>query len=229
MILKYLTKKILLLKQAKRTPSSYWVPSLQQKSIMIALVVCVLVLATHEALALCSSAVSKTYRSTGAARLQAFKENEREEQMRIQAEMLARRKNKPKMKEYFEKVEEKREKTYKEYSKNIWAKSSNDVDPLDKWKKARDAGEIKKIGYDSEPPRSSSLFGISIPLPVNPIGIARYDEGERFDLRLPYAERGYEDPDADVLANLGKSFRNLFGGKKKDDAVETKQDPKKKK
>ena len=33
-----------------------------------------------------------------------------------------------------------------------------------------------------------------------------YDNGERFDLRLPYVDQGYEDPDADVM---GK-FMDLF-------------------
>jgi hypothetical protein len=42
-----------------------------------------------------------------------------------------------------------------------------------------------------------------------------YDEGLRFDLRLPYAERGYEDPDSDVMGNFSKGLSNLFGGKKK--------------
>jgi len=40
------------------------------------------------------------------------------------------------------------------------------------------------------------------------------DGGERFDLRLPYVDQGYEDPDADVM---GK-FMNLFKGKKKEEA-----------
>jgi hypothetical protein len=55
------------------------------------------------------------------------------------------------------------------------------------------------LGYESEPPKSSSKLGLNIVIPLNPIGMPKYDNGERFDLRLPYAERGYEDPDADVM------------------------------
>ena len=49
-------------------------------------------------------------------------------------------------------------------------------------------GEIKQIGYEPAPPKSSSLFGLNIILPASPIDVPKYDEGERFDLRLPYAE-----------------------------------------
>lgn len=153
--------------------------------------------------------------------LLAFKENEKEEQMRLQQEMLARRKNKGKMKEYFENVEKKREATSQTMSKNNWARSNNSQDPLEKWKQAKEKGDIKQIGYDAAPPKSSSLLGINIVLPLSPIDIAKYDEGERFDLRLPYAERGYEDPDADVLGKLGQAFGNLFGKKKPQATPET--------
>lgn len=38
-----------------------------------------------------------------------------------------------------------------------------------------------------------------------------YDNGERFDLRLPYVDQGYEDPDADFMGKL----MGMFGGGKK--------------
>ena len=38
--------------------------------------------------------------------------------------------------------------------------------------------------------------------------------GERFDLRLPYVDQGYEDPDADVMGKL----MSFFGGGGKKDA-----------
>lgn len=136
-----------------------------------------------------SGVVTNNFCSHGHRRpLFAFKENEREEQMRLQQEMLARRKNKTKMKEYFETVEKKREATAKESKKNQWAKSSNEEDPLEKWKQAKEKGEIKDLGYEAEPPKASSLFGLNIIVPLNPIGVPKYDDGERFDLRLPYAE-----------------------------------------
>ena len=34
-----------------------------------------------------------------------------------------------------------------------------------------------------------------------------YDNGERFDLRLPYVDQGYEDPDADVMGKLMDMFK----------------------
>ena len=63
-----------------------------------------------------------------------------------------------------------------------------------KFKENQAAGKVAPLGYEAPPPTRKG--GFSIPLPANPIGIEKYDEGLRFDLRLPYAERGYEDPDA---------------------------------
>jgi hypothetical protein len=60
-------------------------------------------------------------------------------------------------------------------------------------------------------------------MPASPIDIPKYDEGQRFDLRLPYAERGYEDPDSDLMGKIGGFFSGL--GKKKAPAAE---DPSKK-
>eukprot|EP00607_Mallomonas_marina_P008142 CAMPEP_0182425062 /NCGR_PEP_ID=MMETSP1167-20130531/11397_1 /TAXON_ID=2988 /ORGANISM="Mallomonas Sp, Strain CCMP3275" /LENGTH=183 /DNA_ID=CAMNT_0024605395 /DNA_START=70 /DNA_END=621 /DNA_ORIENTATION=- len=157
------------------------------------------------------------------------KEAERQEQMRIQQEMLARRKNKGTMKKYFESVEERRKQTAKDVGKNNWREGN--VDPLNKWKDAMAKGDVKKIGYEPAPSREESVTGFNLVVPVNPIGIPKFDEGERFDLRLPYAERGYEDPDADVLGKLSKGISNLFGmGKKaKSDKVNSKDKPTKKK
>ena len=119
--------------------------------------------------------------------------------------MLKRRKNKDQMKNYFENVEEGRKKISVEAAKTtVWQKSK-ETDVLEDWKKAKAKGEIKPLGYEAEPDRKSSLFG-NIILPGNPIGMPRMDNGERFDLRLPYAERGYEDPDADVMGKLFSMF-----------------------
>jgi hypothetical protein len=161
--------------------------------------------------------------------LSAFKnEKEREDQIRLQEEMLARRKNKGKMKEYFESVEKKRSQTAQDSMKNNWAKNTDkQVDPLEAWKMAKANGQIKDIGYDAVPSKSSSLFGLNIPIPVNPIGIPKYDDGERFDLRLPYAERGYEDPDADVIGIFTRGLSALFGGKSKSPTNDDKNNNKK--
>jgi hypothetical protein len=118
----------------------------------------------------------------------ARKDREREEQFRIQQEMLARRKNKPKMQQYFADVEKKREGAQKEAAKTFWSKSDDSSDPLEKWKETKEKGGIKPIGYEPEPDRKSSRTGLNIIIPLNPIGMPKYDNGERFDLRLPYAE-----------------------------------------
>ena len=41
--------------------------------------------------------------------------------------------------------------------------------------------------------------------------LSQYDNGGRFDLRLPYADQGYIDEDSDVMGKLS----GFFGGNKK--------------
>lgn len=52
----------------------------------------------------------------------------------------------------------------------------------------------------------------------------KFDNGGRFDLRLPYAEQGYVDEDSDVMGKIGA----FFGGNKKKPEPEPKEEPKKK-
>jgi hypothetical protein len=141
------------------------------------------------------------------------KEAAKEEQWRIQQEILSRRKNKTQMKQYFEEVEQKRKAVSATAKETIWSKSSDEEDPLVKWKEAKKNGNIKSLGYEPEPSRKDSKLGINIVIPQNPMGIPRYDNGERFDLRLPYAERGYEDPDADIMGKMWKGITGIFGKK----------------
>ena len=55
----------------------------------------------------------------------------------------------------------------------------------------------------------------------------KYDNGGRFDLRLPYAEQGYVDEDSDVMGKISSFFG---GGKKKEaPAPSVKEEPPKKK
>mmetsp|Transcript_12819 Transcript_12819/g.11629 ORF Transcript_12819/g.11629 Transcript_12819/m.11629 type:complete len:133 (+) Transcript_12819:120-518(+) len=132
------------------------------------------------------------------------------------------------MKEYFESVDEKRANVIKETNKTLWSKSKDSIDPLDKWKEAKKNGLIKPLGYEPEPSKSSSKTGVNIIIPINPIGIPKYDAGERFDIRLPYAERGYEDPDADVMGKFVSGISSLFGIKKKENNDEEKNSKKNK-
>ena len=55
-----------------------------------------------------------------------------------------------------------------------------------------------------------------IPFPVNPIGMPEYDNGERFDLRLPYVDNGWVDEDADVMGKLGRWLTGK-GGKEEEE------------
>jgi hypothetical protein len=144
------------------------------------------------------------------------KKAELEEQYRIQQEMLSRRKNKGKMNAYFEQVDKRREDTQKEMKKTtVWQKSKKD-DVLEEWKEAKKDGKINPLGYEAAPGEKPRLI-----LPGNPIGMPKMDNGERFDLRLPYAERGYVDESADVMGKMGKVFGSMFGGKKSKGAEET--------
>lgn len=141
--------------------------------------------------------------------------SEKEEQWKIQQEMLARRKD-PRAREKAAKaVERRRQEAEQQMAKTMWAKNTDpSKDPLAEWKKAKARGDVKDLGYTAAPPKSSSMFGINIPLIQSPIDVPNYDNGQRFDLRLPYAERGYEDEDADVMGKIVKAFGGLFGRKK---------------
>eukprot|EP01024_Parvocaulis_polyphysoides_P037541 TRINITY_DN3347_c0_g1_i1.p2 TRINITY_DN3347_c0_g1~~TRINITY_DN3347_c0_g1_i1.p2 ORF type:complete len:188 (-),score=39.51 TRINITY_DN3347_c0_g1_i1:225-761(-) len=61
--------------------------------------------------------------------------------------------------------------------------------------------------YDEEMEKGSII------IPLAPFGIPKYDNGERFDLKSPYTDEGWVDPDADPF----KQFKNFFFGKKKED------------
>eukprot|EP00195_Chlamydomonas_chlamydogama_P007873 CAMPEP_0202894892 /NCGR_PEP_ID=MMETSP1392-20130828/4185_1 /ASSEMBLY_ACC=CAM_ASM_000868 /TAXON_ID=225041 /ORGANISM="Chlamydomonas chlamydogama, Strain SAG 11-48b" /LENGTH=209 /DNA_ID=CAMNT_0049579717 /DNA_START=25 /DNA_END=654 /DNA_ORIENTATION=- len=55
-----------------------------------------------------------------------------------------------------------------------------------------------------------------IVVPLLPFGIRKYDEGERFDLRSPYADDGWVDPnETDMWSGLKKLNKKIFnfGGK----------------
>ena len=85
-------------------------------------------------------------------------------------------------------------------------------DSLIGWKKLRDSGEIGdlKTGLGTDGKKREG--GLPIPLPSFGLGGeagvgGEYDNGERFDLRLPYVDQGYEDPDADVMGKLMDLFK----------------------
>merc|ERR1712137_637970 len=96
-----------------------------------------------------------------------------------------------------------------------------------KKKAYREGKNVKRPGQDkagiqaireqyglSEDGKEDKLKGrIGFVLPMNSIGMPKYDQGARFDLDAPYADKGYVD-EAD---NGGFSLGRIFGmGKKKD-------------
>ena len=52
-----------------------------------------------------------------------------------------------------------------------------------------------------------------------------YDNGERFDLRLPYADQGYVDEDADVMGKLFGKRKAKVEAPKEDEEAKTKKGP----
>eukprot|EP00741_Cyanophora_paradoxa_P008602 tig00001343_g8326.t2 len=126
-----------------------------------------------------------------------------QEAFRLQQEILERRRNKKAQQQYFDEVKKKRT----EIEQNLKAKKLQirpGEDPLEAWKRLQAEGKIKDLGYEPEDEGG-------IPIPMASFGIPKYDNGERFDLRLPYVDQGYEDKDADVMGKIA----GLFGFGKK--------------
>ena len=164
----------------------------------------------------------------GSTRLSGYRnEAEREEQFRLQQEMLARRKD-PKAKAAAEaKIDERRIAVTKQVRSTIWALNVKpDEDPLEAWQKNKKEGKLRDLGYEETTKNRDLRF--SIPLIASPIDQPAYDNGLRFDLRLPYAERGYEDADSDVMGKAAKMFSGLFGGGGKEDKEEPPAQPQQK-
>ena len=151
-------------------------------------------------------------------------EAEREEQFRLQQEMLARRKD-PKAKAAAEaKIDERRIAVTKQVRSTMWALNAKpDEDPLEAWQKNKKEGKLRDLGYEETTKNRDLRF--SIPLIASPIDQPAYDNGLRFDLRLPYAERGYEDADSDVMGKAGKMVSGLFGKKKEEPPAQPQQKP----
>ena len=119
-------------------------------------------------------------------------EDEADDQLRIQREILARRKNPKAKAEQQEKIEKRRRVAAETMKETMWAQNTKaDVDPLQAWKKAKSSGKVKDLGYEEVTPEmKKSVLGFSLPMVQSPIDLPGYDNGQRFDLRLPYAERG---------------------------------------
>lgn len=134
------------------------------------------------------------------------KERQKEEMFQEQQRILEMRKNKNSREQYFKDVEDRRNQaTAKAKAKMSPSTTKGNVDPMKAWLKIKEKGLVAPpTRYDDEPD------DLSIPIPLNPIGMSEYDEGARFDLRLPYVDKGYVDEDATISG----AFRKLFGGGK---------------
>ena len=136
----------------------------------------------------------------------------KDEQWRIQQDVLKRRQSKEATNKYFDAVDANRQKA-KQEQVTKWAFQRDPTqDSLIGWKKLRDSGEIGdlKTGLGTDGKKREG--GLPIPLPSFGLGGeagvgGEYDNGERFDLRLPYVDQGYEDPDADVMGKFMELFK----------------------
>lgn len=137
-----------------------------------------------------------------------WRPGEKDAAFKKQQEILARRRNKKTKKEYFDNVRERRrEREEKLAEKRLVVRDGED--PLIPWQRLKDKGLIDEAGYGPEDEGG-------IPIPMASFGIPKYDNGGRFDLKLPHVEIGYTDEDADVMKKAGKAFRKFFGQGDKD-------------
>lgn len=138
-----------------------------------------------------------------------WKKGEKDEAFLKQQEILARRRNAKKNKEYFNDVNKRRD-DVENFFQDRTLKVELGQDPLEPWKVMKEKGFIDEGGYQEEDEGG-------IPIPMASFGIPKYDRGARFDLKLPHVEIGYTDPDADIMGKAGNAIKNIFGfGKKKD-------------
>ncbi|KXZ47774.1 hypothetical protein GPECTOR_33g656 [Gonium pectorale] len=132
-------------------------------------------------------------------------DDEKEEQWRVQQELMEKRRSGQLIKEANERrkkvaetVESRKELRRRE--KEALARGEM-PDTLQNWKP-----------YDKEIDEKANS-GIVVPL--LPFGIKKYDEGERFDLRSPYSDAGWVDPDEQDawsgLKKIGTKILNFSG------------------
>lgn len=137
-----------------------------------------------------------------------WRKGEKDEAYERQQEILARRRDKKRNDAHFEDIRKRRENIEEYYDKRR-LKVNVGEDPLEAWKKLREEGFIDESQY-------TEMDEGGIPIPMASFGIPKYDNGGRFDLRLPHVEVGYTDPDSDIMSKAGNAFKKLFGfgGKK---------------
>ena len=129
----------------------------------------------------------------GQQNIKAYNEREKEEMLAAQKEILERRRDPKKMREYEETKEQQRKKLAEERAMFRFQQKS-EGDPIEDWKKLREEGKIK-MSKELERDQSSSRLGSE--------GLI----GVRVDERMPYIDQGYVDEDADVMGKLMGMFK----------------------
>lgn len=156
----------------------------------------------------CSGISTSSSHRQPAVTMGPWRKGEKDEAFRQQQEILARRRDKKRSDAHFEEIRKRRENIEEYYDKRR-LKVNIGEDPLEAWKKLREDGLIDESQY-------TEMDEGGIPIPMASFGIPKYDNGGRFDLRLPHVEVGYTDPDSDIMSKAGNAFKKLFGfGSKK--------------
>lgn len=141
-----------------------------------------------------------------------WKQEVKDEQFQLQQEILAKRRTGA----YITEANERRDLV----AKDIRAK----VDLRQSEKDSLGRGEMPETlktwkNYNKE---DTKKFKEGLVIPLLPFGIKKFDEGERFDLRSPYADEGWVDPDeVDMWSGLKKLGSKIFNfsGKKPESQI----------
>jgi len=129
-----------------------------------------------------------------------YEQNDRDEMESAQREILERRRNPEKMREYEDDKLKNRVKLAEDRAVyDFQNKVEEGYDPLSDWKRLREEGKIL-IGKDLKRDESTSRLGSEGLIDV------------RVDERMPYIDQGYVSEDSNVMGNI----MNLFGGGKKE-------------
>ncbi|MEW5307353.1 MAG: hypothetical protein WDW36_009757 [Sanguina aurantia] len=141
------------------------------------------------------------------------REWDREDQWAIQQDLLRKRRSG----EMIDEADERRRKVAEtvQSRKDVRTKERSDLgegimpETLKNWK-----------NYDAKMEKNSRS---GIVIPTLPFGMQKYDEGERFDLRSPYSDDGWVDPEeTDMWGGFRKIGEKLlnFGGQKAPDKTQ---------
>eukprot|EP00624_Nannochloropsis_granulata_P003426 evm.model.NODE_27316_length_40306_cov_21.155485.2 len=130
-------------------------------------------------------------------------DTEKEDAYQKQQEILRARQNPEKQKAYFQEVNKRRATASQNFKEKFNLSKNGKQDPAVKWMELRKKGVIgEREKYEQYGETNRGII-----IPQVPFGNTKYDEGERFDLRLPYVDEGY----VDESASLGNTLKRLFG------------------